>query len=245
MEILVCMSVVPDTTTKITFSDNNKTLNKTGVQYIINPYCELALSKAIELSEKHNANVTVIHVGGNQNDPIIRKALAMGAHQAIRVDAEPKDGQFVAREIAEYAKTKSFDLILSGRESIDFNSGMVGNLVAAYLDLEHANVVTELDVDDNNLICIRDIDGGREKLAIKMPASASAQKDLIEPKIPNMRGIMQARTKPLHVIAPSVAENVGNIQNYELPKGKQEVKLFDTDEVANLIDVLKNDKKLF
>ena len=142
MEILVCMSVVPDTTTKITFSDNNKTFNKTGVQYIINPYCELALSKAIELSEKHNANVTVIHVGGNQNDPIIRKALAMGAHQAIRVDAEPKDGQFVAREIAEYAKTKSFDLILSGRESIDFNSGMVGNLVAAYLDLEHANVVT-------------------------------------------------------------------------------------------------------
>ena len=239
------MSVVPDTTTKINFDNSNTTFNTSGVQYIINPYCELALSKAIELNEKHGGETTVIHVGGAQNEPVIRKALAMGAHRAVRIDTNPKDGQLVAKEIASYAKDKNFDLILSGRESIDYNSGMVGILVAAHLGIEHANVVTEISIDNGELHTTRDIDGGKEKISIPLPASASAQKDLIDPKIPNMRGIMQARTKPLEVVSKTVEDASVVVSEYSLPDEKQEVQMFETEEISDLFNILKNDKKLF
>ena len=165
MKILVCVSVVPDTTTKITFNDNDTTFNKTGVQFIINPYDELALTRAIEIAEQNSGSVDVITVGEQDCDPIIRKALAMGANEAIRVNAKPVNSIFVAQQIANHAKNNNYDLILTGRESIDYNGGMVQGLIAGILNLPIINVVTELEFKEDLIEANRDIDGGVETVS--------------------------------------------------------------------------------
>lgn len=242
MKILVCISVVPDTTTKITFTENDTQFNKNGVQYIVNPYDELAVTRALEIAEANNGTVTIVHVGEADCEPSIRKALSMGAHEAIRINANPVDAQFVAEEIAKIAT--GYDLILTGRESIDYNGGAVCGLLGALLNIPSVNVVTRIDYDGGVFTFDRDIDGGRETVSCAGPLVASAQKDLCEPRIPNMRGIMAARTKPLQIIEASVSNQAVNYQSYSLPAAKGGVKLIDPSNAAELIHILKNDVKV-
>ena len=245
MKILVCVSVVPDTTTKITFTDGNNQFNKDGVQFIINPYDELALTRGLEIAEKNNGTVTIVTVGEADTDPVIRKALAIGANDAIRVNSHPHDGMFVAAEVAKIAKDGSYDLVLTGRESIDYNGGQVAGLIAEMIGAPLINVVTELDYADGQVTATRDIDGGRETLSATTPCVVSAQKDLCEPRIPNMRGIMMARSKPLNVVEASSDMNYTNYSNYSLPPEKSGVQLIDPENPEELIDILHNEKKLF
>jgi len=245
MKILVCVSVVPDTTTKITFKDNDTIFDKSGVQFIINPYDELALTRAIEIAETNSGSVNVITIGEADCEPVIRKALAMGANEAFRVDAQPINAMFVAHQIAHHAKDNSYDLILTGRESIDYNGGMVQGLIAEILSYPIINVVTELEYKDNKIEANRDIDGGRETVSSAMPCVVSAQKDLCEPRIPNMRGIMMARSKPLSVTEAVGESNYTQVTKYELPPSKTGVKLIDVENAESLIDILHNEEKLF
>lgn len=245
MKILVCISVVPDTTTKITFKDNNTQFNTEGVQFIINPYDELALTRALEMTEANGGSVSVINVGTAVNEPVIRKALAIGAQDAIRVDSEAHDGMFVAANIAEQAKKGGYDMVMTGRESIDYNSGVVGPMVAEMLSWPILNVCSKLDVAGDVVTATRDIDGGREELKASLPCVVSAQKDLTEPRIPNMRGIMQARTKPLAVEAPIEGNRFTSVEVYELPEPKASVRMIDAENAEELIDLLHNEKKLF
>ena len=245
MKILVCVSVVPDTTTKITFTDGDTKFNRAGVQFIINPYDELSLTRALEITEKSGGSVTVITVGEADTEPVIRKALAMGAGDAIRVDAAPKDGMYVAAQIAEQAKSGEYDLVLTGRESIDYNGGQVQGLVAEILGWPLINVVTELDAEGTTIQATRDIDGGREKLTAATPCVVSAQKDLCEPRIPNMRGIMMARSKPLNVVPAVEKYDYTSVSKYELPPAKGGVRMIDAENAEQLIDILHNEEKLF
>ncbi|MBT6234522.1 MAG: electron transfer flavoprotein subunit beta/FixA family protein [Bacteroidetes bacterium] len=243
MKILVCVSVVPDTTTKITFTDNDTVFNRSGVQFIMNPYDELSLTRALELTETTGGSVTVITIGEADTDPIIRKALAMGATDAIRVDASPKDGMYVAAQIAEQAK--EYDLVFTGRESIDYNGGQVQGLVAEMLQWPLINVATQIDLENNEVVASRDIDGGREVVKSSLPCVISAQKDLCEPRIPNMRGIMMARSKPLNVVAATDKYDYTKVSKYELPPAKSGVKMIDAENAEQLIDILHNEEKLF
>jgi electron transfer flavoprotein beta subunit len=244
MKILVCISNVPDTTTKVTFTDNNTKFNTSGVQFIINPYDELALTRALEITEKQGGTVTAINVGLTDAEPSIRKALAIGANDAVRVNAEPTDAYFVAEQIAAYAKQEQFDLILTGRESIDYNGGLVCGLLAEMLGIPSVNVVTAIDVENGVAIMERDIDGGREKINCKLPIVASAQKELTEPRIPNMRGIMAARTKPLKVVEATGSEKTSATIGYEMPAPKGSVKLIPAEQAEILIDLLHNEAKV-
>ncbi len=244
MRILVCLSVVPDTTSKITFKDNNSKFNSDGVVFIINPYDELALTKALEIAENNNGSVTVINVGLIDTEPSIRKALAIGAADAIRINTEPKDALFVATQIAKVAKENSYDIILTGRESIDYNGGLVCGLLGELLNIPSINVVTKLELQNGKAILSRDIDGGREEIESSLPFVASAQKDLCEPRIPNMRGIMGARTKPLVVLEPVAENDFADYVSFELPEPKKGVRMIDAANAGELMDLLRNEKKL-
>ena len=244
MKILVCMSVVPDTTTKISFTENNTKFNSAGVQFIMNPYDELALTKALDIAEPAGGTVTIIHVGPADSEPSIRKALSMGANDAVRINAEASDAQFVAAQISEWAKDKGFDMILTGRESIDYNGGVVCPLIGGMLNIPSIQVITQLQVNGNVATLERDIDGGRETLTCAMPFTASAQKDLCEPRIPNMRGIMAARTKPLTVVEPVATDNGVQYRSFELPQPKQGVRMISADAPEELIHLLRNEAKV-
>ncbi len=244
MKILVCVSHVPDTTSKIVFTDNNTKFNTAGVQFIIGPYDEYALSKAIELKEAKGGTVTVLNVGEVDTEPTIRKALAIGADDAIRVNAFPVDAFFVATQIASVAKTDGYDLILMGRESIDYNSGLVHGYVGEILGIPSISPIMKLDFADNKATMSKEIEGGKEIVECSLPFVAGCQEPIAEWKIPNMRGIMSARTKPLKVIEP-VAENT-NIKfvSYELPPPKGAVKMIDPSTPEKLFELLKNEAKV-
>jgi electron transfer flavoprotein beta subunit len=200
MKILVCISSVPDTTSKISFTDGDTKLNKAGVTYIIGPYDDYALARAVELKEQSGASITVLNVGGADAEPQIRKALAIGADDAIRVDVEPTDSYFVAEQIAAVAKDGNYDLILMGRETSDYNSGVVHGIVGEMLGISSFSPVMQLDINGNEASITREIEGGKEKLTASLPLVLGCQEPIAEWKIPNMRGIMTARTKPLKVI---------------------------------------------
>lgn len=244
MNILVCLSAVPDTTTKITFVDNNTKFNTDGVQFIINPYDELALTKALELTEAQGGEVTIITVGDASVEPVMRKGLAIGAHKAIRVNTVAKDGMHAAKCIATAISGESYDLIFTGRESIDYNGGQVAGLLSEMLNVALINVVTSITVEGGQITAVRDIDGGKETVSASLPAVVSAQKDLCEPRIPNMRGIMQARTKPLTVVEDAEGYSDTDYRSYELPPAKAGVKLIDANNAEELIDLLRSEKKL-
>jgi electron transfer flavoprotein beta subunit len=244
MKILVCLSNVPDTTSKITFTENNTKFNTAGVQFIINPYDELALTRALEITEKQGGTVTTITVGLAETEPSIRKGLAIGAADAIRVNTEATDAYFVAEQIAAYAKTEGFDLILTGRESIDYNSGQVAGLLGEMLGLPSVNVITSIEIENGVATMERDIDGGKEKVSCKLPLIVSAQKELTEPRIPNMRGIMAARSKPLKVVEATDAEKTSVTVSFDLPPAKGGVKLISPEDAASLIGILHNDIKI-
>jgi electron transfer flavoprotein beta subunit len=247
MKILVCISDVPDTTTKIKFS-NEKELDKTGIQWIINPWDELSLTRAIELKEANAdkiENITVINVGTVASEPTIRKALAMGADNAIRIDSEPKEAYFVAAQLAEVIKSKQFDIVLTGLDSADFNGSTVGGMLAEMLDLTSVSAVSGLNLEDGKVIVSREIDGGTQKLDVQTPFIAVVQKGIaIDPRIPAMRGIMMARTKPLEVIAPASIDNLTEIVVYELPQPKGKCRKFTEENVNELVDVLHKEAKL-
>jgi electron transfer flavoprotein beta subunit len=244
MKILVCISNVPDTTTKITFTDNNSQFNKAGVQFILNPYDEIALARAIELTENEQGTVTVIHVGDATTDPTIRKALAIGATDAVRINAEPLDAYFVASQIAAYAKDKSFDIILAGRESIDYNGTKVAAMIGELMDIPSVSIAKKITIEGNNGIIEREIEGGKEVLSIPFPFVAGTAEGVANWKIPNMRGIMSARTKPLLVVEPVSANQLTQIANFEIPTPRISVKLIDGNEVDNLIALLHNEAKV-
>lgn len=244
MKVLVCMSVVPDTTTKITFTNNDTSFNTQGVQFIMNPYDELALTQALDIAEPAGGTVTILHVGLADAEPAIRKALSMGATDAVRINAHPTDSQFVAEQIAAFAKDKGYDFILTGRESIDYNGGAVCGLLGAMLNIPSINVITQLNVSGGTATIERDIDGGRETVSSSLPFVASAQKDLCEPRIPNMRGIMAARTKPLQVIEPVSAYKHVSYEKFELPQPKQGVRMISADNPEELLHLLRNEAKV-
>lgn len=244
MKILVCISHVPDTTSKIAFTDNNTRFDKSGVQYIIGPYEDYALARAIELKEAFGGTVTVINVGEVETEPTIRKALAIGADDALRVNAEPIDSWFVAEQIAHHAREHQYDLILMGRESIDYNSGVVHGLVGELLDIPSFSPVMTLDVKDGEVSLSREIEGGKEHLTAPMPLVAGCQEPIAEWKIPNMRGIMTARSKPLQVVEPMNTSPTSEVISYELPPEKGSIKLVDPEETEKLVDLLKNEAKV-
>jgi electron transfer flavoprotein beta subunit len=244
MKILVCISNVPDTTTKITFTNDNSQFNTAGVQFIVNPYDEIALSKAIALCEGGKGTVTVINVGDVSTDPTIRKALAIGADDAVRVNAAPRDAYFVAYQIAEYAKTGGFDMILCGRESIDYNGAQVPAMIAEFLDLPSVLIVKKLEFDGTTATLEREIEGGKEIVSVTGPFVASCAEGVAEPKIPNMRGIMSARSKPLQVVEATEIEALSSIRVFESPAPRGTVKLIASDQAENLIDLLHQEAKV-
>ncbi|GGH67080.1 MAG: electron transfer flavoprotein beta subunit/FixA family protein [Bacteroidetes bacterium] len=244
MKILVCISHVPDTTSKINFVNDNTEFDTNGVQFIINPYDEFGLTKAIQLKEANGGTVTAINVGDATTEPTLRKALAIGADDAIRVNANPTDAYFVAEQLAAVAKDGGYDLIICGQESIDYNGGQVGGMLAALLDLPFASPCVGLDIDGSTATVLREIDGGKEKSTMSLPIVLGGKKGLVEEKdlrIPNMRGIMTARTKPLATVEAVSADARTTAVKFEKPAAKAAVKLVDSAE--ELVQLLHNEAK--
>src|SRR5690606_28368719 len=229
MKILVCITHVPDTTSKISFKDNDTKFDTTGVQFIIGPYDDYALARAVELKDATGSSLTVLNVGLAETEPTIRKALAIGADDAIRVNAEPVDSFFVASQIAEQAKAGEYDLILMGRESIDYNSGVVHGLVGEMLGIPSVSPVMKLEIEGTTARITREIEGGKELLELSLPFVAGCQEPIAEWKIPNMRGIMSARTKPLSVVEPKAIDGGVKLTRFELPPPKGSVKMIPAD----------------
>ena len=247
MKILVCISHVPDTTSKINFSEDNTQFDANGVQFVINPYDEFALTRAMWFKEKQGASVTVATVGEAIVEPTLRKALAIGADDAIRIDTKALDGFQVAKQLSEIVKNEGFDLILTGKESIDYNGGMVPGMMAEILGFNFVNACIGLEVDDNSATAIIEIDGGKETLSCSLPLIAAGQKGLVEEKdlrIPNMRGIMMARKKPLKVIPPIDFNATSSTVKYEKPEAKGACKMVDAGNIDELIQLLHNDAKV-
>jgi electron transfer flavoprotein beta subunit len=245
MKILVCISNVPDTTTKITFTNDNTAFNQAGVQFVLNPYDEIALSRAIELTENGDGTVTVINVGEATTEPTIRKALAIGATDAVRINAAPKDAYFVAKQIAAYAKDQAYDLILTGRESIDYNGAKVAAMLGELLDIPSVSIIKKLDVEGNSATVEREIEGGKEVITIPFPFVAGTAEGVAEWKIPNMRGIMSARTKPLTVVDAVEVSSLQEIVKFETPAPRGAVKLVDAGNPDQLVELLHSEAKVF
>ncbi|MBC8266616.1 MAG: electron transfer flavoprotein subunit beta/FixA family protein [Flavobacteriales bacterium] len=247
MNIVVCISSVPDTTSKINFTENGSKFDSSGIQFVINPYDEFGLTKAMMLKEKAGGNVRVITVGDALVEPVMRKALAIGADSAIRINANPTDSYFTANEIAIYLKENPADLIIAGRESIDYNSGAVGGMIAEILNLPFVNACNGLEIDGNSAKLCREIEGGKENLSASLPLVIGGQKGLVEEsdlRIPNMRGIMQARSKPLMVIEPSSDENLTSSESFEKPAEKSACKLVEIGNEAELVRLLQEEAKV-
>lgn len=242
MKILVCISHVPDTTSRINFVDGNTKFDSTGVQYIIGPYDDYALARAVELKESTGSTVTVLNVGTAETEPTLRKALAIGADDAIRVNAEPTDSFFVATQIAEHAK--GYDLVLMGRESIDYNGGVVHAMVGEMLGVPSFSPVMKLDINGTAATMAREIEGGKEMLEASLPLVLGCQEPIAEWKIPNMRGIMSAKTKPLKVVEPKATESPVKSKKFELPAPKGAVKMISADNVGDLVKLLKTEAKV-
>lgn len=245
MKLLVCISKSPDTASKIDFTDNNTKFNEAGVQYIVNPYDEwYALVRALELKEKNGGTVTTITVGTAADDSVIRKALAIGADNAVRIDAEPNDAYFTAFQIAEYAKQNNFDIIFTGKETINYNGSQVGGMVAEFLNQPFISLATKLDMDGSVATINKEMVGGVEVVEVNTPFVVSSAKGLAEQRIPNMRGIMAARTKPLEVIAAAACDALVTFESYEKPGEKSACKYIDADNMAELVNLLHNEAKV-
>ncbi|MDR0803366.1 electron transfer flavoprotein subunit beta/FixA family protein [Fluviicola sp.] len=245
MKILVCISKSPDTTSKIAFTDGNKQFDENGVQYIVTPYDEwYALVRGLELKETLGGNLTIITVGNATDEAIIRKALAIGADDAVRIDADPKDAYFTAMQIAEYAKSNDFDLILTGKETINYNGSQVAGMIAEALDLPFVSLATKLAINGTTARMEQEIAGGIQVVEANLPLVVSCAKGMAEQRIPNMRGIMAARTKPLTVVAPAAVEDLTTYVEYKLPAAKSAVKMIDPNNMDELVALLHNEAKV-
>jgi electron transfer flavoprotein beta subunit len=246
MNILVCISKTPDTTAKIAFTEGNTKFDENGVQWIINPYDEwYSLVRAIELKEKDpTTNIHLITVGGPEAEPIIRKALALGGDEAIRVNSNSNDSYVIAQQIAAIAKQGSYDLIMTGKETIDYNSACIGSMLSAILDLPFVSLANHLEMNGNTATIQREIEGGEETNEVILPMIISCQKGMAEQRIPNMRGIMAARTKPLKVVDPVATNAHTSIKEFSLPPTKTGVKLIAPDQMDELVKLLKEEAKV-
>jgi electron transfer flavoprotein beta subunit len=246
MKILVCISKTPDTTAKIAFTDNNRKFVTDGVQWILNPYDEwYALVRAIEIKEKDPAAVIhMITVGGADCDVVIRKALALGGDEAIRINTEPADSFFVAAQIAAFANAGAYDLVLTGKETIDFNGASVGGMLAGLLGYPFISLAAKLELTGNLATLVREIEGGEETVEVKLPLVVGCQKGMAEQRIPNMKGIMGARSKPLKVIDAVPVDPYTEIVSFELPPAKKGVKMIPADNAEELITLLHEEAKL-
>lgn len=246
MKILVCITKTPDTTAKIAFTDNNTKFAQAGVQWIINPYDEwYALVRAIELKEK-DASVIIhlITIAGSEAEPIIRKALALGGDEAVRVNADSHDSFYIASQIAAIAKQGAYDIVFTGKETIDYNGSSIGGMVAELLDIPFVSLATKFDLNGTLATISREIEGGEETCEVALPVVVSCQKGFAEARIPNMRGIMAARTRPLKVIEPVAADALTSIINFELPPPKAGVKLVPADSPEELVRLLHEEAKV-
>lgn len=247
MKILVCISHVPDTTSKINFTDGDTKFDTNGVQFVINPNDEFGLTRAMWFKEKQGASVDVVNVGGPETEPTLRKALAIGADTAIRVNAEAKDGYQVAKELAKVVKDGGYNLVIAGRESIDYNGAMVPGMLAEMVDANFVTNCISLEVDGTNAKAVREIDGGKESVSTTLPLVIGGQKGLVEEsdlRIPNMRGIMMARKKPLNVVEPNGASTETGTVKFEKPAPKGEVTLVAPDNLDELVNLLHNEAKV-
>ena len=246
MNILVCISKTPDTTAKIAFTEGNTKFDENGVQWIINPYDEwYSLVRAIEIKEKYpTTNIHLITVGGPEAEPIIRKALALGGDEAIRVNINSNDSFVIAQQIAAIAKQGAYDLIMTGKETIDYNSACIGSMLSAILDLPFVSLANHLEVNGNTATIQREIEGGEETNEVILPMIISCQKGMAEQRIPNMRGIMAARTKPLKVVEPLTTNAHTSIKEFSLPPAKTGVKLIAPDQMEELVKLLKEEAKV-
>lgn len=248
MKILVCLSNVPDTTTKVRFVDDMKKLDETGIQWVINPWDELSLTRALELKDdaaNSIEKITVAHVGTVGSEPTIRKALAIGADDAIRINAAASDAYFVAFQLAEVIRNNPYDIIFCGIESSDFNGSTVGGMLAELLEIPSVSAVSSLKLENGEVILTREIDGGKETVSVSVPFVAIIQKGITkEPRIPSMRGIMMARSKPINVSEPAAIDSLTEIVQYEIPKPRAACKFVDPENPAELITLLQNEAKI-
>ncbi len=247
MKILVCISHVPDTTSKINFTEDNTKFDSNAVQFVINPNDEFGLTRAMWFKERQGASVDVVNVGGAETEPTLRKALAIGADAAVRINTTATDGFAVATELSKIAKDGDYDLIIAGRESIDYNGGVVPGMIAASLGASFVNNCISLDVEGQNATAVREIDGGKETLSTALPLVIGGQKGLVEEsdlKIPNMRGIMMARKKPLRVIEPENIQEKTRTISFEKPVPKGAIKMVDAENIDELITLLHNEAKV-
>lgn len=245
MKQLVCISKTPETTTQIKLSGDSSSIDMSSVNFILNPYDEwYALVRAIELKEQVGGTVTVINVGDASNDVIIRKALAIGADDAIRVDTEPKNALAVAKQIVAQVKDGGYDIIYTGKESIDYNGSQTGAMIAELLDLPFIALAKDMTVESNTATIKREIEGGTETVEVKTPFALSAAKGLAEQRIPNMRGIMMSKRKPINVVADSTEETKSNATRFELPAGKTAVKMIDPENMDELVRLLQEEAKV-
>jgi len=246
MKILVCISKTPDTTAKIAFTGNNTKFAADGVQWIINPYDEwYALVRALELKEAGLAEaIHLVTVGAADSEPIIRKALALGGEEAIRINADNHDSYFIASQIAAVAKDGGYGLILTGKETIDYNGSSIGGMVAEILDLPYVSLATKLDLEGNNATIVREIEGGEETDKATLPLVISCQKGMAEQRIPNMKGIMGARSKPLKVVEPVAVDELTSIVSFDLPPAKAGVKLVSPEHPEELVRLLHEEAKV-
>lgn len=247
MKILVCISHVPDTTSKINFVNGDSEFDTNCVQYVINPNDEFGLTRAIWFQEQQGATVTVVNVGGPDTEPTLRKALAIGANEAIRINATPTDGYYVAQQLAEVIKNGDYDLIIAGKESLDYNGGMVPGMTAAFLGYNFVNSCVQLTIEGTTATAAREIDGGKEIVTANLPLVVGAQKGIVEEKdlrIPNMRGIMTARTKALTIVEPTSADVATKAVKFDKPAPKSAVKLVAADQLDELINLLHNEAKV-
>ena len=245
MKILVCISKSPDTTSKIAFTDGDSKFDENGVQYIVNPYDEwYALVRALEIKEANGGSVTIVTVGTATDDTVIRKALAIGADEAVRIDSEPTDAYFVAMQIAEYAKSNAFDMVLTGKETINYNGSQVGGMIAAGMDLPFISLASKLEVNGSTAKLETETIGGLEVVEVDLPAVISCAKGMAEQRIPNMRGIMAARTKPLNVVAPVPFESLTSFESYAFPDRKSACKMIDPNNMDELVKLLHQEAKV-
>jgi len=247
MKILVCISKTPDTTAKIAFADNNTKFAADGVQWIINPYDEwYALVRAIELKEADpSAVIHLVTVGAADSEPIIRKALALGGDEAFRVNADSHDSFYIASQIGEIAKQGNYDLLFTGKETIDYNGSSIGGMLAELLDLPYVSLATKFDLEGTNAIIVREIEGGEETNKVALPLVVSCQKGMAEQRIPNMKGIMGARSKPLKVTEPVAVDALTSIASFDLPPAKAGVKLVSAEHPEELVRLLHEEAKAF
>jgi electron transfer flavoprotein beta subunit len=246
MKILVCISRTPDTTSRIAFTDNSSRFDETDVQWIINPYDEwYALVRAIEIKEKNPDTVLhLVSAGGPELDAILRKALALGGDEAFRIDTDSKDSYTIAAHLAALCHQQQYQLIFTGKEAIDTNNGVLGGMLAELYPAEYVSLATQLELSSDGCTVTREIEGGEETLTCPLPAVISCQKGMAEQRIPNMRGIMGARTKPMHVVTPEAVSPLTSIVQYELPAPKAGVKLVSADQPEELIRLLHEEAKV-